>query len=83
MSKKKQSVLQQKAAELRDLKESIDDFTDLMEGLQIDIDNLEAQLLEARTNMRDTKILLEAKQRKLNADANDMHNLIERALNGN
>jgi hypothetical protein len=83
MSKKKQqSVLQQKAADLRELKESIDKFKVIKDSLQQDVDILEAHLMEARANLRDTKIFLEAQQKKLNADANDMHNLIERAMDG-
>lgn len=83
MSKKKQqSVLQQKASDLRELKECIDKFEVIKDSLQQDVDMLEAQLMEARGNLRDTKIFLDAQREKLNADAMDMHSLIERAMNG-
>lgn len=77
------SILQLQADKLRELKVSIEDYEKIEKELAAEVERCELELMQARSNLNDTRTLLYAKRDKLNRDANDMHVLIEKALNRN
>jgi multidrug resistance efflux pump len=84
MAKKQvRSVLQDMAERLRNLKESISQFEGVREGLVEYVAAIRAELMEAEAHLRDTEIFLNAHRQKLNADAMDMHRLIDNAIGRN
>lgn len=74
------SLMQQKADELRKLKESIADYERIQRVLRIDVDNQKAELMKAESNLRDTEILLTAQKIKLTHDIDDMAEILEHEL---
>ena len=74
------SLMQQKADDLRKLKQSIADYERIQRALRIDVDNQKAELMKAESNLRDTEILLTAQKIKLTRDIDDMSTILEHEL---
>ena len=75
-----QSVLQQKAADLRRLKASITEYEKILPIVRKDVTDANVALMQAEANYQDTLILLSAQKVKLERDIKDMHTLLEAAL---
>jgi len=75
-----QSVLQQKAADLRKLKASITDYEKILPIVRKDVTDANVALMQAEANYQDTLLLLSAQKVKLERDIKDMHTLLEAAL---
>ena len=75
-----QSVLQQKAADLRRLKASITEYEKILLIVRKDVTDANVALMQAEANYQDTLILLSAQKVKLERDIKDMHTLLEAAL---
>lgn len=84
MSKKREqkSILQQQADNLRQLKETITQFEVMEIDFARDVERLEIELMQARTNFVDTQAILKERRDKLAREANNMHTLIEHATQG-
>lgn len=77
---KPKSVLQELAADMQLLRESIDANTKLEPTLIKEVEQAEIALMRVRRNLEDSQALLAAQHEKLRRDANRMHTLIELAL---
>ena len=75
-----QSVLQQKAADLRKLKAAITDYEKILPIVRKDVTDANVALMQAEANYQDTLLLLSAQKVKLARDIKDMHTLLEAAL---
>jgi hypothetical protein len=74
------SVLQQKAADLRQLKSSIAEYEKILPIVQKDVTDARVSLMQAESNLRDTVTLLTAQKVKLTNDIADMSDLLDMAL---
>lgn len=80
--KPQKSLVQTGADTLRQMRETITKFEEIESSLQNDVDNLEIQMLVAKSNLADTQSLLKAQREKLLREANNMHVLIEQSVKG-
>ena len=80
--KTQKSLVQTGADTLRQMRETITKFEEIESSLQNDVDNLETQMLVAKSNLADTQSLLKAQREKLLREANNMHALIEQSVKG-
>lgn len=80
--KPQKSLVQQGADMLRQMLETIAKFEGIESSLLNDVENLETQLLVAKSNLSDTQSLLKAQREKLLREANNMHVLIEQSVKG-
>lgn len=80
--KTQKSLVQTGTDTLRQMRETITKFEEIESSLQNDVDNLETQVLVAKSNLADTQSLLKAQREKLLREANNMHILIEQSVKG-
>lgn len=62
------------------MKVTIDEFEAIEQAFVADVEKLEIELMAAQTNLADTRALLKAQRDKLLRESNNMHTLIEKAV---